>query len=140
MSPQKTAGLPDTLKQSALDRAHELINVKYHHQGRNPEAGLDCVGFVLEVYKVLGREFDLPLDYSSVPRPKTLLTNLARYCDIVETPEPLDIILMIPRKMPQHLALYVGDGQIIHSYGLIGKVTKHELNGQYKIHSIHRLK
>lgn len=140
MCHQKTNGLPDISIQSVLDKAHSLLGVPYHHQGRSDKHGLDCVGLILAAYKPLNREFDIPADYSSVPRPKTLLTTLQKYCDEVTDMKVGDILVMVPRRQPQHVALYVGDNCIIHSYGEAGKVVKHELTAQYKIHSIYRLK
>ena len=44
------------LRQQIVDETRRLIGVKWVHQGRNREGGLDCVGLIVE----LARVFDWP--------------------------------------------------------------------------------
>lgn len=136
-------GQRDILKQLTCDAAHRFIGTPYQHQGRAPGAGLDCIGLVVESLNAAGIQVPgLPVDYSHIPKPRVILSNIARYCDEVTDMQPADIIVMALRTHAQHLALYVGENQIIHSYMAAGKVVKHELTPNYKnkIHSIYRLK
>ena len=136
-------GQRDISIRSACKAAHSFIGTPYRHQGRAPGAGLDCIGLVVASLEAAGIDISgLPSDYSHIPKPKLILSNIARYCDVVAEMAPGDILVMALRTHPQHLALYVGDNQIIHSYMAAGKVVKHDLTDNYKnkIHSIYRMK
>ncbi|QJI53361.1 hypothetical protein vBAcoSR7M_39 [Alteromonas phage vB_AcoS-R7M] len=140
MSQPKTNGPLVISQQSLVNTARKFIDVPYHHQGRNSEYGLDCVGYILAVYGEYGCDFSLPMGYTRTPRPKQLIENLERYCNKVTEARVGDIVVMCPRKLPQHLALYVGNGYIIHSYSSIGAVKEHRLDNNYNVHSLYRLK
>lgn len=139
-----TSGSPGILIPLICNAARSYTGTPYKHQGRAPGAGLDCIGLVVASYKAAGVEFDLPTDYSRVPRPALLVKHLSRYCDIVPVQEIAagDILLLKLRKYPQHLALYVGEGRIVHSYQAARKVIEQDLDPRTlkQIHSVHRLK
>lgn len=134
----------DILIRSACNHAKSFINTPYVHQGRTPHSGLDCIGLITESYRYAGVNIDdLPLNYSHIPRPQTIMSNIVRYCHQVtfDSMQLGDIIVMRLRTHPQHLCLYVGENKIVHSYMSVGGVVEHELTKNYtkKIHSIYRL-
>lgn len=144
MSRIPTSGSPGISTQLICKQARSYTCTPYKHQGRTPGAGLDCIGLIVASYNAAGVAFDLPTDYSRVPRPALLLKNLARYCDIVPVQEIAagDILLLKLRKYPQHLALYVGEGRIVHSYQAARKVIEQDLDPRTikQIHTVHRIK
>lgn len=140
MSQAKMNGPQDTLIQYAVDRAHELIDVPYKHQGRNPQHGLDCVGFIFQCYPTKAAKITMPPNYGMSPKPRVLLGVLNEHCDRVEDLQIGDLIVMTPRRQPQHLALYVGDDTIIHSYSTLGGVRKHKMAGNFSIYGYYRFK
>ncbi len=143
MFPQRANGLPDILIKSVCEKAKSLVGVPYHHQGRNQEHGLDCIGLVLAALSVTGIQFSIPQNYTRNPRPKLIFENIERYCDKVESGiEPADILVMRLYKQPQHLGVYVGSNEIVHSYLEAGKVVIHEITPYFKtrIYSVYRLK
>lgn len=114
----------------------------YQHQGRSGVSGLDCIGLVLTAYKHAGITFEgLPTDYGRSPKPRVILDAIAQHCEQVQELQAGDIIVMRMRHHPQHLALYVGNSQIVHSYMSSGCVVCHNLDDNYrrKIHSIYRV-
>ncbi|MBS97080.1 MAG: hypothetical protein CMI01_00165 [Oceanospirillaceae bacterium] len=139
-----TTGSRATSTQSICNAARSFKGTPYKHQGRTPGAGLDCIGLVMAAHQTAGIEFDLPTDYSRVPRPALLLKHLGRYCHTVPVQEMAagDILLLKLRHYPQHLALYVGENSIVHSYQAARKVIEQELDPRTRkmIHSVHRLK
>jgi cell wall-associated NlpC family hydrolase len=67
-------------KTAVVSWANELAGVRYRHLGRDPERGLDCVGFALECYKGAGivtpEIADGLMEYSLRPSAGRLHTEL----------------------------------------------------------------
>lgn len=105
---------PGSLGQAAVDRAMTYQGIPYLWGGTDPSVGLDCSGFVQLVYKDLG--VDLPRVSRDQARAGQAVPSIAeaRPGDLVAFGTPVD-----------HIAIYVGDGKIIHAprSGEVVKVT-----------------
>ena len=84
--------------------AETYQGIPYLWGGTDPERGLDCSGFVQHVYRQFGIE--LPRVSRDQARQGTEVPSIdqARPGDLVAFGEPVD-----------HIAIYVGDGKIIHA-------------------------
>lgn len=116
--------------------ARGFLGVRFTHQGRSREEGLDCLGFLFAV----AAQADITLegvapiaydrrDYGTRPD----IPHLQRQLETLLTPipsdtiAPADILLLKIDGRPQHLAL-VSDYGIIHAYAPARKVVEHRLD------------
>jgi len=106
------------------------IGVPWRHQGRN-RYGVDCIGLVIASAHALRlTEFDFRA-YGRVPIGDLLL----RVCDEQmvrkSKAQPGDVLVMRLRKYPQHFAVLVAPGRIVHARGEDGKVVETFLPEQW---------
>lgn len=113
------------------------------------EAGVDCVHLILAIYKELGfvREGFRTVGYHPSRERRReeslLIRELEKYCDrISRDPEirPGDLVAIWIGKCPSHLALYLGDGEIIHAPGKEGVNVEPLERYAPRLHSFWRLK
>jgi len=106
-----TVGEPTTSSSTSASMGDEVVRVAETYQGipylwggTDPERGLDCSGFVQHVFEQFGVE--LPRVSRDQARQGTEVPSIdqARPGDLVAFGEPVD-----------HIAIYVGDGKIIHA-------------------------
>lgn len=119
-------------RQDIVDTARQYLGVKWKHQGRNPESGLDCLGLIVQVAKDLGMNPHDPVDYTKAPDGKRLMAELNTQLTLVINYQVGDILLMRMGTNPQHLAIVTETGGIIHSYANIRKVVEHPLDDEWK--------
>lgn len=93
------------LRQQIVDYAMQFLGNKYVHGGRSLSGGTDCSGFTSLIYAEFG--------YSLSRTPAGQLSGAGRSIDYSEI-QPGDVICYGKGKCT-HVALYIGDGQIIHS-------------------------
>lgn len=93
------------LRQQIVDYAMQYLGYKYVHGGQTLSGGTDCSGFTSLIYKEFG--------YSVSRTPAGQLSDSGRSISYSEI-QPGDIICYGSGKCT-HVALYIGDGQIIHA-------------------------
>lgn len=103
--PNTTYATNDELRQQIVDYAMQFLGNKYRHGGQSLTTGTDCSGFTSLIYKDFG--------YSISRTPSGQLSSAGRSIDYSEA-KPGDIICYGSQKCT-HVALYIGDGQIIHA-------------------------
>lgn len=107
-----------------VNAAMAMVGTPFHAQGRAPGVGLDCIGLVICAARQCGY---MPVDRAAYPmRPDgTLQPAIERQLDRVSGgPQPGDVLLMaFDGAEPHHVAMYVGEGQIVHAYVQARKVT-----------------
>jgi cell wall-associated NlpC family hydrolase len=108
VSPAKdvSVSVPDSASGSAVvSIAMQYLGVRYVWAGESPSGGFDCSGFVKYVYKQLG----INLPHSSrmqYPIGQPVSRANLRPGDLVFFYNPIS-----------HVAIYIGDGQMIHAAG-----------------------
>ena len=94
-----------TTGQALIDEARKYLGVPYVWGGTDPQKGLDCSGLVQLVYKNLG--IDLPrVSYQQATQgQKVASLDQARPGDLLAFGSP----------RVNHIAIYIGDGKMIHA-------------------------
>ena len=101
-----------------LETAKSFLNVPYLWGGKS-KLGIDCSGFTQTVYKKLGVLF--PRDTSEQIKSKNLIE--IKYSNI----KIGDLLFFASDAVINHVAIYIGDGEIIHASGKV-KIEKLEDN------------
>ena len=94
------------LRQQIVDYAMQFLGNKYIHGGKTLAGGTDCSGFTSLIYAEFG--------YSLSRTPEGQLSNAGRSVSYSDA-QPGDIICYGSKGRCTHVAMYIGDGQIIHS-------------------------
>ncbi len=114
-----------------------LVDKPYHHQGRDPEQGLDCAGVLTATFSLLGVQLlERKPDYPPLPPEAYLRECLARNFQPVDRtqPEVGDILhLKFNRdRQARHLAIVVPgpfELQVVHALKRQRKVCLELLRG-----------
>lgn len=95
------------------------LGVPFHYQGRT-RAGTDCAGLVLAALAEQGVALQAPGDYHTSAAGALLPAELER-CPLLcqrpahEAAQPGDLLLFSIRRQPQHLAVALEAGRMIHA-------------------------
>ena len=103
--PETTYTSNEELRSSIVDYAMQYLGYPYVHGGRSLAGGTDCSGFTCYIYADFG--------YSISRTPSGQYKSDGRSIDYSEI-QPGDIICYGKGKCT-HVALYIGNGQIIHA-------------------------
>lgn len=103
--PETTYTSNEELRSSIVDYAMQYLGYPYVHGGRSLAGGTDCSGFTCYIYADFG--------YSISRTPSGQYGSDGRSIDYSEI-QPGDIICYGKSKCT-HVALYIGNGQIIHA-------------------------
>jgi cell wall-associated NlpC family hydrolase len=105
-----------------LQIADRYVGVPYVWGGNTPESGFDCSGFTKYVFARQG---------ISLPRTSREQARAGRAVSLdFGAFEPGDILLFAePNEAVSHVAIYVGDGRIIHASSARGQVGYLDLDG-----------
>lgn len=121
--------------------ARSCVGSPFRHQGRTPEHGLDCVGLIFYVSKILGlSDFDLA-DYKKIPR-REAISRMTGVAGFAERPKsemmPGDVVILRIGKYLEHSAI-LSDRGIIHACEKYGRVVEHRLDSEWRsrIISVH---
>lgn len=114
-----------------VSSARSLLGVRYHHAGRSPKHGIDCVGLLTCVADILNYPYTDLLGYSNIPDGK-LSDRLLRFLDKVDVENrgPGDVgVFWCDRhtKSPQHVGIFTDIG-LIHVDMHTDKVVEHSLS------------
>ena len=113
--PGDSGSEPPTLRTRLVETARQLLGIRYRRSGVSEKQGFDCSGLVQNVF----RRFGIELARSS----------REQYMQGIQVPrEQLhagDLVFFSSsrRKVPNHVALYIGDGQILHALSGARKVV-----------------
>ena len=117
----------------------DLLGVRFRLHGRSKEEGFDCYGLVIEVLKRNGIEIP-DIYYSSLKEDDSKWEYFNSYFEKVEKPE-INCIVEISSLSQRrgHMAVYIGEGYIIHSLIKTGVVIEklsryeHRIEGYYVV-------
>lgn len=113
--------------------ARACIGTPFHHQGRQPGAGLDCIGLVVIALKAAGVDVRDRTDYARQPAADALQLALeAHGFSHAETIAAGDVLLFRFNRAPQHVALATESTRMIHAYAPIGKVVECSIGASWK--------
>lgn len=120
-------------RQAVVDTARSFIGVKWRHQGRSREFGLDCVGLPLLVGMELGY-MNVSLKPANYPRrpDSTFIPLFREYLDFVKPADAKDgdILVFADGGYPCHcgfLATLDGVPTVIHSHAMDRAVVESQL-------------
>jgi cell wall-associated NlpC family hydrolase len=110
--------------QAFVNAARGYVGTRFHHGGRLPGVGLDCIGVIVCAAQAAGLQ---PRDVAAYPLrpngqlPRELDAQLRR----VDAPLPGDVLLMRWREdtEPHHLAVFAG-GTLIHAYASVRRCVE----------------
>lgn len=104
--PSESYGSNEELRSGIVEYAMQFLGNKYVHGGQSLVTGTDCSGFTSLIYAEFG--------YAVSRTPAGQLANDGRSIAYSEI-QPGDIICYGSGSKCTHVALYIGDGQIIHA-------------------------
>ena len=121
----------------------ELVGVRWHHQGRDPVLGVDCIGLVIVYLRSLGYTINDRTDYAHDPdgslyaeTVRALGDPVAEGKDAGQHVQPGDVVLMeFSRHKPRHAGI-IGDHPhgvtIIHADDRERRVVEHRADDKWK--------
>ena len=123
-----------------IAEARRHIGTPFHHQGRMPDKGLDCIGLLV----VVARALDIPIrdciNYRRYPDGHALINELSDQMDEVTFDEcmPGDIgVFWYARPgRPQHVG-FLDNDRLIHTYTGSGAVRDHDLDDRWRMRLMH---
>jgi hypothetical protein len=133
-----------TTRVAVIACARELLGVRFAHQGRNAQYGLDCLGFLIVTAERLGLTFSGhppsaldTRDYSTRPDAAALKQKLDQWLLPANEAMAGDILLLAIQGEPQHLALVsdypvAGEIAMIHAYAPARKVVEHRYDAHWR--------
>lgn len=119
---------------------NKYIGCKFKIHGRSKEEGFDCYGLVIQILKdngiILTDAF-----YVSLENNEDVFNEIMEKSKIIkiDNPEKLCIIVIKVHNEPTHVALYIGEGQIVHSVIKKGVIIeplhryRNRIEGYYKV-------
>ena len=119
--------------QSIIDAARACLGTPFHHQGRAPGLGLDCIGLIITALTAVGKSVRDRADYGRRPDGQSLVAALIDHgATRVEEIEAGDVLLFRYDNQPQHVALATSPDTIIHSFAPAGKVVETSIGTYWK--------
>lgn len=118
----KPAWVHEEFGAAVVAEARDCIGTPFAWQQAAKGRGADCKGLLVIIARELGRpeadslEAQMAGEYLNRIPTGELRRGLARLFDRAEQARPGDILLMRIAGKAQHLAIYCGDGRMIHTY------------------------
>jgi len=109
--------------QDLILKGLEMVGVNYRRGGTNPDAGLDCSGFVQLVFKeAVGMV---------LPRTSREMSEVGDRVDTTEL-KPGDLVFFnTMRRAFSHVGIYLGEGRFLHSPRPGGEVRVEDMRSSY---------
>jgi cell wall-associated NlpC family hydrolase len=109
--------------QDALEKALDLVGIRYRRGGSTPESGFDCSGFVGHVFRE-GLGLYLPRSSKEISKTGESVQK--------DELQPGDLVFFnTMRRAFSHVGIYLGDDKFIHSPRVGGKVRVEDMNDGY---------
>jgi cell wall-associated NlpC family hydrolase len=109
--------------ESTLDKALDLLGIRYRWGGNKPETGFDCSGFVRHVFQE-GLGLDLPRSARDQSRAGEPVAK--------DELQPGDLVFFnTMRRAFSHVGIYLGDNLFVHAPHRGGRVRVEDMSGRY---------
>lgn len=113
--------------------ARACLGTPFHHQGRTPGVGLDCIGLVVIALRAIGIPVQDRSDYAPRPDGVSLIAALeAHGAQKVEQIKAGDILVFRYENRPQHVAMATDEGHLIHAFAPAGSVVETSLGAYWR--------
>ena len=120
---QLSAEQSDALRREVVLTALSLLDTGYQFGGSNPEAGVDCSGLVVLVFKIAGGML-LPHNAAQIAR----TTREVGMRDL----KAGDLVFFNTLGRPfSHVGIYLGDDKFIHAPNSRGRVRVESIKARY---------
>jgi cell wall-associated NlpC family hydrolase len=131
------------MRDKIVQVAKTWIDTPFHHNQRVKYHGVDCINLIIGIGQELGICGHVPsniLSYGQRPNPRHLIDGLELFFDRIHLADVKkgDFCAVSWRKnLPMHVAMYIGDNQIIHTSQSSKKVIQVYWDNNFltKIHS-----
>lgn len=133
-----------SVQNSLIQAARSYIGVRFAHQGRSKQTGVDCLGLLICAAQDAGitlqaraaSEYDR-IDYGTFPDAQMLREQLNAALIMVDEITVGNILLLRSDGRPQHLALVTDYPHeetfgMIHAYAPLRKVVEHRLDDTWR--------
>ncbi len=105
--------------------ARGCLNTPFHHQGRLPGVGLDCIGLLVVAFRAAGVDVRDRLNYAERPDGISLIRAIKEHGAVdVDVFDQGDVLLFRYDHQPQHVALATSKDTMIHSFAPAGRVVE----------------
>lgn len=105
--------------------ARDCLGTPFHHQGRQPQLGLDCIGLVVVALRAAGMTIDDRQDYGRRPDGHALEAALRQHGAIKADGIAAGRVLLFRYdRQPQHVALATSAATMIHSFAPVAEVVE----------------
>ena len=109
--------------QQTLEKALDLIGIRYRRGGTSPETGFDCSGFVGHVFRE-GLGLYLPHNAKQIAKNGETVAK--------KDLQPGDLVFFnTMRRAFSHVGIYLGDDKFVHSPRSGGTVRVESMNDSY---------
>ena len=116
-----------------LAAARRCLGTPFHHQGRQPGVGLDCIGLIIVAMTAAGLRVQDQQDYGPRPDGQSLVAGLLAHGAVpVSDIMPSDILLFRYDQQPQHVALAMDEQSMIHAFAPAGRVVESSLGDYWR--------
>lgn len=113
----------EATRAEVVGAAREMLGARFLHQGRDPQTGIDCVGFLVVLANRLGYPDVNDVEgYRRTPSAEVIRQTLRQSCDEIPVSEVRDGDIFLMRMggiKPRHVALALtdrgGEPCIIHA-------------------------
>ncbi len=113
--------------------ARACLGTPFHHQGRMPQVGLDCIGLVIVALRAAGIAVRDRTDYARWPTGAALAQALlAHGASPVPEPRRGAVLLFALAGQAQHVALATSADTMIHAYAPVGAVVETRRNAVWQ--------
>lgn len=109
--------------ETTLDKALDLLGIRYRWGGSKPETGFDCSGFVRHVFQE-GLGLDLPRSAREQSKAGEPVTK--------DELQPGDLVFFnTMRRAFSHVGIYLGGDLFVHAPHRGGRVRVDDMSGRY---------
>jgi hypothetical protein len=130
----RRAALAEAARARAVEAARSFVGTRWHHQGRTPGAGLDCVGVAVLAARAAGLEVQDLEGYSRRPDGRSLMATVEAQADRVSADDiqPGDVLVFRIDVHPQHVGVAVGGGRMVHALAQTRSVVEVDLDQHWR--------